>query len=313
MGEVLSLPFAGAIVSPLIGVGIYVTAKRRFHKSDTLSSRAIYFYLMMSGVLGGLFLCRLISHTYLTAASELRFFIMFIFVGYFVVMNWSEMIGSVWNYNPNYVAPAADNIDVNNVAFNQDTGEQENIVVLEDLQSPKTAQQLWASQDASKQLTKRRWMLGAMFSIFAVMCATDGMLVAVRLQANVVSHATLIVCYYANCIALSVVLFSAMVHARLHAEVTRLRLWMLLGSLWCLILVASSVPALAGAPVAFMTDVLNNRWYIALNGVATGGLLKLHFYFHHMEVPRVGWPASILGSLICTVAALQSMLTGVFL
>lgn len=313
MGEVLSLPFAGAIVCPIIGVGIYLTAKRRFHKAETLSSRAIYFYRMMSGVMGGLFLGRLISHTYLTAASELRFFFMFIFVGYFVVMNWSEMVGSVWNYNPNYVAPASDNIDVNNVAFNQDTGEQENIVVLEDLQSSKTAQQLWISQDASKQLTKRRWMLGATFAIFAVMCATDGMLIAVRLQANVVSHATLIVCFYANCIAMSVVLFSAMVHARLQAEVTRIRLWLLLGSLWCLMLVASSVPALAGAPVSFLIDVLNNRWYIALNGVATGGLLKLHFYFHHLEMPRVGWSASILGALVCTVSALQSTLTGVFL
>ncbi len=313
MGEVLSLPFAGAIVSPLIGLSIYVTAKRRFHKSDTLSSRAIYFYRMMSGVLGGLFLGQLISHTYLTSASELRFFFMFIFVGYFVVMNWSEMIGSVWNYNPNYVAPAADNIDVNNAAFNQDTGEQENIVVLEDLQSTKTAQQLWASQDTAKQLTKRLWMLGATFAIFSVMCATDGMLIVVRLQANVVAHATLIVCYYANCIALSVVLFSAMVHARLQAEATRLRLWTLLGGLWCVMLVASSVPALVGAPVLFLIDVLNNRWYIALNGVATGGLLKLHFYFHHMEMPRVGWGPSICGALVCTVAALQSMLTGVFL
>jgi hypothetical protein len=311
--EVLALPFVGAVVSPLLAVGIYRYARRHFHKTDTLSSRAFYFYRMMAGVLGGLFLCQLISHTYLTPAIEYRFFIMFLFVGYFVVGEWAETIGNVWNNNPDYVPSPGDNLDVQDVAYNRETNEQENVVVVTDLASPLTAQQLWMSIDAAKKFTKRRWMLGAMLCIFTVAGVADGLLIVVRLQAGLVARASLIVCYYANGIAMSVVVFWAMVHSRLHVEENRIRLWIVVGGAWCVALTCCSIPALVSVDTAFIQSVLNSRYYVALNGVAAGGLLKLHVYYHGMETPRTNWRPSMWGALVCTVAALQSALTGVFL
>ncbi len=211
------------------------------------------------------------------------------------------------------MATDVDILDDHNVAYNTKTGEQENMVLVSDLSNPATAQQLFESLDVAKSFTKRRWMLGVLLSVLTVTAMTDGLLIVVRVQLAQVPISALIICFYANGIALSVVIYAAMVHARLHAEDIRLRLWFCIGGAWTVALACSALPALLSLD-ALAAATLNHRAYLALNGVAAGGLLKLHFYYNNMGIGRRwGWRESCAGAAVGTIAALQSMLTGVFL
>lgn len=319
--EGLALPFLGVVVAPALSVAIYLYARRRWDSREThTTARAYLFYRMVSGVLLGQFL----GHTEYTA--DLRFLNLFIMVGMVSAMDLGDTIGRSWNRNTEDAGIADyDRSDDEHadLGFNKETMEEEPYVVASAVATPEFAKNTWTVADAAKLLTKRRWLLGVLVGVFTVVVMMDGLLVVVRVSAarsaagaNNTSPSPLIagilICYYASGSAMSIAVYSAMLHARLQATQFR-RVWIALTAVWCAVLVCSAIPTLVGMSPAFALAVVTHRAFLCVYGLSSGCVLWLYGYYYNMKRRGQGKRSVWLGVLVFGAAAYQGMLTGYFL
>ncbi len=303
----IALPFMGGVVAPLLSACAYVYSRRRWKlkQSSSFDSRAYLLYRIMSGVLLGQFL----GHTYLVV--DQRYVYLFVALGYVVLMDWSDNVGRVWNPNAQYTGPVTDwsDDDTSDMGLDRSTMQEQPVAVATDISSVEFAAGTMAIMDKVKLSRKRIWLLGVLVCVLTVLVLMDGFLM-VAVQRSV-PLATLIVCYYATCCAMTLAVCGALHHAKLFA---RPRAWALVTALWCAALVASAVPGLAFSDrSAAIAATLTHRAFLCFYGLASGCVLWLQRYYYAMKRDRLDKQRTAWGMLAFAVAVFQGVVSGYWL
>lgn len=273
-GEKVALSVVGLVLSPILSVVIYHIAQRALivREGETSKSKAHLFYRMMSGIL----IAQIVGHTYWYSAPY-WFMAMFVAAGYFL-MDAGESIGRMWNTNPDYNGPP-DHAARDDIGLNRRNNVEHTIIVADDLTAPDFSHTVFVVQDNVKDITKRAWMLLVLVWCLAIICWADGFHLAAQ---NITIP--ILVSYYVHGVCLSVVVYSAMIHAKFHNEEHRRWLWWTVGTLcWSVIYFGSAFLVVIGIPQPILLQVSYHPAFIAFYGLASGVLLKVQHYFHAMK------------------------------
>lgn len=301
------IPLAGLVVSPIISLVIYLIARRRSKQTDTVRSKAHLFYRIISGVLLGQF----IGHT---VWPDSYWMLLFVAAGYFL-LDTCEVVARMWNNNPNLVANADYNVD-EEIGLDEETGEIGTVAISNDLTSNDFQQAVFAKQDAHKNERKRQWMFFLLLILFAVICLVNGLYLIYRLPQTPLEKMQIIICYFCNAASMSVAIYGAMLHARVHrieGKRSRIIWWTSLTILWSVIFFAPSIMVLANTPWQWVDAMVHNPILLAFYGLAAGAILKMQTYFHVLKVEQVDKRELLLGILVFFIAFGQSMATSIWL
>lgn len=306
------LPFLGGLVAPALGVLVYRYVRRRLGVKEGSKSRAYLFYRVLSGVLLGQFVC----HTNIQPDADLGLYFPFLFIlsGY-LAMDAAESIARVWNTNVAYIGPLDEQVD-DDVALNREKMQENTVVVATNVGSSDFADVVWTAEDAAKDKVKRRWMLGCLLVVLSFIAVTDGMLLVFRNPQTTISMISIVVFYFVNGVSMTVAVYGGMVHAKLMIiQEDRWRIFwnMVLGGFWCVVLICSSIPMLAGAQLSVISIVLRSKGYSAVYGLTAGCVLRLQQYFHHRNVDKIDKTQTAWSIIVFIVAAGQAAVTGLSL
>jgi hypothetical protein len=308
--QMAMLPLLGGLVCPAILCATYLYARRRMRLKETLKSRAYLFYRVLSGVLLGQFL----THTYV-GVDDLKFMLVFVMIGYVVIMDFGESVGRIWNTNTSYVGPLDDRVS-DEIGLDRTRMEQHSVIAAANISGDSFAETIWTAQDVTKDATKRRWMLGILLGMFGVVSIMDGLLLVLRNPQNEGAVAAIVVCYYVNGVAMSVAVYGAMLHAKIHLmEERRARRfwWVLVGGVWCVCVFCSAIPVLARVPLELVRTMVNHKAFVFAYGLAGGCILKLQQYYYNKKMEHIDKRDTAWGMLVFALAAAQSAVTGYFL
>lgn len=301
------LPLAGLVVSPVLSVIIYLMARRRLSSVKPLKSRAHLFYLMLSGNLAGQF----IGHTNWTSVN---FMSLFVAVGFFLLFAFQEIM-RICNTNPNLIMPADTNMP-DDIGLNKGTMEIETFIVSHDVTNDDFARVQYQVQLQWKDTRKRQWMLGILFVLFFIVSFTNGLYLIYSNPQTELDVSMVILCYYVNCISMSVCIYGSMIHAHFHVtEETRPRLaWWILGTfLWSIIFFSSSLMVLTGAQYKWIEGVIHNEALVAFYGVSSGAVLMMQIYYHNRKDHILDKRDVVTGIIVFALSLAQSMFTSRFL
>lgn len=311
-GQQAVLPLLGGILAPLMSWGVFVYAKRRLGQKETPKSRAYLFYRVISGVLLGQAIC----HSFVTDSPiiSVRYLFSFLVVGYLCMVT-AEDIARVWNTNRNYTGPNDDTVR-EDVALNREEVTVETFVVVDAISSNGFSDRMWTIEDKEKDERRRLWLLGVLFTVFAVITTMDGLILVYRNPQSEGLIAGIIVCYYINGIVMSIAVYGAMLHAKIHLleeKRTRLFWWCTLTALWCVILIASSFYVLVGLQVTTVASIVNNPALVSFYGFAAGCILRLQQYFFNMKMDQMELRDLLMGLGVFLLTAGQSIATAMWL
>ncbi len=301
------LPLAGLVVSPILSIIIYVMARRRLTESEPLKSRAHLFYLMLSGNLAGQF----IGHTNWTNQN---FMSMFVALGLFSLFAFQEIM-RMCNANPYIVSPS-DSVARDDIGLNKGTMELETIIETDDITSRDAGIIDYEVTLQWKDTRKRQWMLAILFILFAIVSFTDGVYLVYLNPQTEAQVASIIVCYYINCISMSICIYGSMIHAQFHVteELKPRLLWWISGTIvWSLIFFSSSLMVLTGTQYQWTSDVVHNYALVAFYGVASGAVLMMQIYYHNRKYDNQDRCDVALGIVVFGVALAQAMITSIYL
>lgn len=302
--EKAALSVVGLVLSPILSIIVYNIARRNLQVKDgeTSKSKAHLFYRMMSGLL----VAQFIGHTYWYSAP-FWFIAMFVAGGY-VAMDVGETIGRAWNKNPyNYGPP--DHAARDDIGLNKRTNETHHVLVVDDITSPDLPQDIQDSEDSVKDVTKRNWVLGVLIWCLAVICWADGL----HLAAAPVS-VPILVSYYVHGVALSLVVYGAMIHAKFHNEERRRWAWWgVVSAIWSVVYFTSALLVVIGIPQDVVLQIAYHQAFIAFYGFASGVLLKVQHYFHAMKGEASDRREMWLGIVVLVVSTAVGMATSVYL
>lgn len=302
--EKAALSVVGLVISPIVSIIVYYIAQRalQVHEGETSKSKAHLFYRMMSGLL----LAQFVGHTYWYSAP-FWFIAMFVAAGY-VAMDVGETIGRAWNKNPHNYGPP-DHAARDDIGLNRKTNTIHHVHYVDDITSPDLPQDIQQIEDSVKDVTKRLWILGVLIWCLAVICWADGL----NLAAAPVTL-PILVSYYVHGIALSLVVYSAMIHAKFHNEEHRRWAWWALVSLiWSVIYFGSALLVVIDMPPYIVLQIAYHPAFIAFYGFASGVLLKVQHYFHTMKSEALDRREMWLGILVLITAAAVGMATSIYL
>ena len=318
-GEQAALSIAGLVLCPLLSIPAYIVSRWRSEQaSKSLKSRAYLFYMAISGVLIGQF----IGHTKwaIDCTSGFATWGSFLIVTIFVAVGWylldtCEAFARVWNTNPNMLAPSDYNAP-DDIALNRSTMEEEEVVVTTDPTSNDFSNAVFLGHDKFKDKTKRRWMLGVLFVLFAAVCFVNGLYLVYQYPVTPSEKTQIIICYYANAILMSTAIYGAMIHARIHVmEEKRFRLitWFGLSALWSIIFFGSALMVLVRMEWILAFQIIHSEYLIAFYGVASGAILKMQQYFHNMKSDGIDCSDTIFGRFILFITMGASVVVSVWL
>jgi len=298
------LSLVGLVVSPIISGIMYWLAVKRLKEGETSKSKAHLFYRMISGIL----LAQFIGHTY-WYVYPYWFIAIFVALGY-VTLDVGEGIGRIWNRNPHYTGPPDHSNVFEDIGLDKKTNTTHSIIVADDLTSPEFSDNVFLIQDNVKDMTKRQWMLGVLLFCLSIICCVDGFHLAIT-----AISAPLIVSYYVHGICLSIVVYSAMIHAHYHTEESHRWLWWIaITCVWSLVYFSSAIFVLIEQPQQYIiVEIIHHPAFIAIYGFASGILLKMQHYFHSMKMEtydkrELGW-----GMIVFALSVSVAMATSVYL
>jgi hypothetical protein len=303
------LPLMGAVCVPVLSFLSYRWVKRHMTQQDTTNSRGYYFYRALSGVLLG----QLLGHMFVVPLTNMDavFAYAFVLVGY-ILLEMLDGIGRMWNTNDNYTGVHDDAVQ-EDLMLDKDHVEEKEVVHISNVTSAEFAESQWAMEDWAKDNRKRHWLLAALMTVFGITVTIQGMLVVYRGGWN---NVAVIFCYYVNGIMLSIGVFAAMTHSKIHLDENRRKArfwWCLLTFIWAALAILSSVPTLANISITSASIVLQNRVFLCFVGVTSGVMLRLQFYYHSRRLIDATWQSTLLGLLVLTVTATASFVTGFWL
>lgn len=299
--EKAALSLVGLVVVPLVSIIVYYIASKRVQEAQNTKSKAHLFYRMISGIL----IAQFIGHTYWYTTGPFWFIALFVALGY-VALDVAESVARIWNKNPNYIP--LDEI-IEDIDLDKKSNKSNDMVVASDLASPQFAEDTFDVEDSVKDLVKRRWMLGALFFCLIVISCADGF----HLVVTSISP-PLLASYYVHGACLSVAVFSAMIHAKVHTARRGCGWWTLFTALWAVIYFCSALFVILGLPPQYIiVETLNHPAFVALYGFASGTLLKIQVYFHFMKSFTSDKRDLRVGILVFVVATALSMATSIYL
>lgn len=318
-GEQAALSIAGLVLCPFLSIPTYIVARWRSDEANkSLKSRAYLFYMVISGVLIGQF----IGHTKwaLDCTSGFATWGSFLIVTVFVAAGWflldtCEAFARVWNTNPNLLAPSDYNAP-DDIALNKNSMEEETKIVTVDALSHDFSNAVFLGQDKFKDKTKRRWMLGVLFVLFAAVCFVNGLYLVYQYPRTGKEKAQVIACYYANAVLMSTAVYGAMIHARIHVveeKRPRTLAWFGLSILWSLIFFSSAFIVLIRLEWTVAYRIIHSEYLIAFYGVASGAILKMQQYFHNMKSDGIDCSDTIFGRIVLFVSLGASVVVSVWL
>jgi hypothetical protein len=311
--EKVILVLLGGLLVPFSSWIVYVVARHRLRLKATLRSRAYLFYQTLSGVLLGQFMC----HTWVglgASALDARFMFLFALLGC-NLFHTGETIGRLWNTNRNYNGPIDDNNGEDD-DLDRENMEEPTMDVATHVNSPEFATNHWRNLDKSKRKRKRIWMMALVIVVFAVISVMDGLLLVYRNPQDSTQMVLTMLAFYLNGYSMTVSVFGAMLHAKLHVKEEkrkRLAIWCLLTLIWSIILMASVIPTLMGISVETAQSVISARGFLAFYGLASGCVLVLKQYYHNRKMNDIGKKESFWGEVVFWLATGQAAATGFFL
>ena len=304
MGQTQVLAVAPFIVCPIISAAIYLISRRRLQDGQDSTSRAHLFYRLISYMLLGQFLGHVRWDSYATLMLLLTA------AGYFM-LDCGDAIGRAWNTNP-HIMGAHDGAVADDIALDRGRGEDNSVLVSNNVQGPNFAQSIFALQDLQKDMRKRRWILGILLVLFALISLVEGF----ELIGQPDSEA-LVACYYIHIISLSLTAYSAMVHARLQRiehKGRRLSIWIVLSAVVTLVIATGPIVMLASTISAQEAQViLKHPALIVMYGLAAGFLLRIQQYFHAVKQESIDKWDTLGGILVGFFTLSQAMATAVYL
>jgi len=314
------LPVMGGVVCPLMSWFVYRISRRRLRRKETLKSKAHVFYRSLSGVLLAQFLC----HTFVPAAVDVgtpftaldvKYMFYFILGGYFF-FEICESISRIWNTNSSYIAPLDDQTN-DEIGLNNESMEEQSVVVGENVSSNDFSNSVWMLQDAAKDKTKRQWLLAALLLTFCVISVMDGMLLIYRNPQDMLQTIGILVSFFINGMSMSFAVFGGMIHAKFHVveeERPRVAWWVFVTAVWSIALICSTIPLLCGCVTVSMAQgIVNNRVLLAFYGFAAGIVLKLQQYYHQQKVNDIDRKQTFVGLLVFFIALVQGVATSLWL
>lgn len=308
--EKVFLALVGGLISPILSVIILIWSRRRLKEDADSESRSFLFYSALSGILLGQYVCH-------TAVVPDRFYTrimnMCALAGFFLLY-FFESEYRMWNAVPEYIQPPDGQLAVDgDSGLQRSKMEQDSLVSARGVNTSEMPRTIFGTQDVAKDETKRIWLLVLLYINLAFVLCIDGLLLVYRSESS--NHAAVVACFVLNGTALSVAIYSAMIHAKYHSyeEFKRNGLWrwILLTFVWSAMLLCSTIPVLMNLNSA--TWIIENYVLLCLYGVASGFLLKLCFYYFNRGVEASRRRMIRLGVLVFALAAGQSAATGVWL
>jgi hypothetical protein len=308
-------PLLGGVLAPIIGVLVYRYSRRKSRKHETSKGRAYLFYRVLTGVLFGQYIC----HVTIVAPTNFalvgfKYLFLFMAAGY-VLMDVAETVGRCWNTNSHSIGPIDGQVS-DDIALNKEKMEENTVIVAQDISSNDFATVVWMAEDYAKDKRKRLWLLGLLFVIFGIIALLDGFLLIYRNPQSTGLCVGITVCYFVNGISMTIAIYGAMIHAKIHIiQERRPRLFWsgFLGGLWCVILVCSAVPVLASTPLSIVKDIVESNGFIAFYGLAMGCVIRLQQYFYNMKLEHTTVKEQALGESVFILAVAQSAVTGLWL
>jgi hypothetical protein len=314
--QVTLVALAAPVVCPLLSAMVYLTARRRLLHRDSLTSQAYLFYLLISGNLLGQFL----GHV---SSANVPLMALFIALGFFA-MHAAQEVGQRWNTNAHFHG-VSDYAARDDIGLHKESMTMDAVIVSSDLASPTFAQEHFEVYRQDKDERKRRWMLACLLLLLVVITFTDGLFLIYRASPTAAApggalSVVLVICFYINVATMSLCVYGAMLHAKLHiVEDDRRRVggWCALTALWSVVVFCNTaVMLLAGVTYGWVAGVVAMDVLVALYGVAAGVLLNLaaYFYLYLKRVETVTTKGELAtGILVFGVSLGQNVATSYFL
>lgn len=306
------LTFPGLVVSPLLSLFIYRYARRRLDEMSTSKSRAHIFYRLMSGIFLGQFLCHTFFKATIYSVLGAEIMACFVLIGYIIVEATENLARVCYIYNsdltdaPDYKVP--DDYALNKTSMTQNT-----YIEATDVSNTDFSDTVFRQFDAFHLGRKKLAIMVLLFICFAMVCFADGMFLIQRFDND---SAVIISCFYINTLAMSLGVYGAMIHAKLHnVENTwkRRGWWTLCTAIWSVMLFSCSIPVLARMQQSAAIAVVANPAMASFYAVAAGGILWLHQYFRSIKLESTDRTETCIGLVALVAAGAQSAVTGVFI
>lgn len=312
VGHLVALFLVGIVVAPIVCVLSYVYVRRPWRKPDTSSKRALYFYSALSGALIGQFVMR----TVVVDAREDTFIIM---TSALVAFLGARLIERFWfactstQDTIEYEEFSEDLFD--STTLDKQRLEDKEVAVVKDVAGAEMQQAVQTSSQLTKNLHKRRYMMLCVLAVCIALVIMDGFLVSYR-QLDRESPAATVVAFYVNGIAMTLMVVSVLVHARVHnvsEKQTRLLVWSALCALWCVALICAVVPVVVGVSAFFVESVLQRTVFMIAYGSAGGWMLYFFSYYDKMSPKHTDRTQSLLSWFVFAAAAAQCIFTAYWL
>jgi hypothetical protein len=317
LAEKIVLPFLGGLIAPLCSWAAYRFALRRqaykvkvIERKEQFRSKAYLFYRVLAGVLLGQFFCH--TKVYVSVAVQQQQITLSLFLLYaaalisYVIMDLIECEARMYKYDQS--GGPVDHAISDDAGVDYERQIDATIVAVSNVGSEEFSEFLWQTGEQNKDTRKRKWLLGTLMFILILIVSVNGCMLTLT-QSN-----ASVVCYYINGLALSLAVYGAMIHAKLHLMETRsVFWWTLVTCIWCIALILSTIPVLVDANAAIVASVISHWAYIVCYGAAAGLILKLHVYYYSKKLEDMSKWNMRMGELGFILAAAQSIVTGYWL
>jgi hypothetical protein len=158
----------------------------------------------------------------------------------------------MWNAAPEYIQPPDGHLEEDgDSGLRKSNMEQDSLISARGVNTFEMSRTIHAAQDIAKDETKRIWLLVLLYINLALVLCIDGLLLVYRSESS--NHAAVVACFVLNGTALSIAIYSAMIHAKYHIyedfKRNGLWRWILLTFIWSAMLLCSSIPVLMDLPM----------------------------------------------------------------
>ncbi len=296
----IALPIVAVVLSPCISFFVYHIAQRRMKAGESGHSRAHLFYRMISGITIGQFFGHIVCNPLLAGPGML---------GYALAYVLETIMHCCYPTPPENQVDSDADVDPLLVKTRE-------AVYISDPTDPTQIEGAAQLQYTIRLTTKRCVILAVFMIILSVLSLTDALALASRLGASA-PDPMLIISYLIHSASLSCVIYSVMLHAKLHTisdDRLRLLVWGLLTFFWTMVLVGSAIESILGV-VTPPRNATGTQVLFAVYGLAAGIMLRLQQYFDNMKTADITMDRKQLtqGVIVFICAAGQAMITAIWL
>jgi hypothetical protein len=307
------LPLAGLVLCPIISLLCYLYVNKLLRRTETLTHRAELFYVTISGVLLGQFVC-LVFFKVVDNEEYNRYVTILVLFGVFV-MECIQRFARVCNANPLYVAPPRSlSEEEAQITLNRRRDAENEYVQMEDASDESVPNTIFTTHDIYYDNMQRYRILVVMCIVMTFVATIDGLFLIYNAPTTPTDVGLTVFAFYINKALQSICVFGAMTHAKLHWLQGRRKkiVWGVFTCAWSLIVFCSTLPVIIGTTYDDIAIGVESFATIGFYSFSGGVMLWLSQYFNEQRAKQTERGDTLKLMSVFGMSLLLSWITGMF-